>query len=84
MRFKPQAHTVARRAGEELILVNLTTNRMFSANDSGSRIWDAIARGEDIDGLASALTESADTNTVADDVEAFVDLLLREALIERA
>ncbi len=84
MRFKPRAHTVFRRVGEELILVNMTTNRMFSANTSGAAIWDAIVVGDDVDALKMRAAEESHVADAPADVDAFVSALVDEDLIERA
>jgi len=84
VRFKPRVHTVFRRVGEELILVNMTTNRMFSANTSGAAIWDAIVVGDDVDRVKARVEEESHVADAPADVDAFVRALVDEDLIERA
>jgi hypothetical protein len=84
MRFRPQSHTVFRRAGDELILVNVTTNRMFSANETGAAIWDALVRGEDVSDLKDQWLASTSLPETPADVDAFVEILIGEGLIENA
>jgi len=84
MRFKPQSHTVFRKAGGELILVNVTTNRMFSANETGAAIWDALVRGDDVSKLKEQLLASTNVPETVTDVDEFVEMLIGEGLIENA
>ena len=84
MRFKSLPTTVARLLGDELVLVNLSTNRMFSANDTGAAIWDAIARGGDLSDVRAQLIESAGSPDAGHDFDAFVGMLVAEGLVERA
>jgi len=84
VRFKSLTTTVARMLGDELVLVNLSTNRMFSANATGASIWDAIARGDDLSGVRAGLIESAGSPGAGSDFDAFVEMLLGEGLVERA
>jgi Coenzyme PQQ synthesis protein D (PqqD) len=84
VRFKTPTTTVSRLLGDELVLVNLSTNRMFSANETGAWIWDAIVRGDDLSDVRAQLVASADAAEAGTDFDAFVDMLVGEGLIERA
>lgn len=84
MRFKPKTHTIFRNAGDELILVNVSTNRMFAANDTAAQIWAALVRGEDLSEVKDRLVTSTNMPEASRDVEAFVEALISEELIEPA
>lgn len=84
MRFKAQSHTVFRRVGDELVLVNLTTNRMFAANGTGAAIWDALVSGDDMIAVGQRLASETDAADAPADVDAFVRALSDEGLIEGA
>jgi hypothetical protein len=84
MRFKPSAHTIFRNAGDELILVNVSTNRMFAANETASEVWAALVRGEDLSELKDRLLASTNAPEAPGHVEAFVEMLISEQLIEPA
>ena len=84
MRFKTPTTTVSRLLGDELVLVNLSTNRMFSANATGACIWDAIVRGDDLHEVRAELVASADAANAGTDFDAFLEMLVSEGLIERA
>ena len=84
MRFRSQTTTVSRLLGEELVLVNLSTNRMFSANETGAFIWDAIVRGDDLSDVRAQWVESSGADDAGRDFDAFVEMLVHEGLVERA
>jgi hypothetical protein len=84
VRFKSLPTTVSRLLGDELVLVNLSTNRMFSANDTGALIWQAIVSGDDLETTRAQLVAAADPADAAGDFDAFVAMLISEGLIERA
>ena len=84
MRFKPLPHTISRRMRDELILVNVSTNRMFAGNESAAEIWAALVNGEDIAALKEHLLATTNIPESPADVDAFVDMLVREGLVEPA
>ena len=47
LRFQINTDTLARRMGDETVLINLKTNRIFSLNPTASRLWELLAAGED-------------------------------------
>ena len=43
--FGPNPDVVARRLGEETVLVNLRTNRIFQLNRTGAAFWELVEEG---------------------------------------
>jgi hypothetical protein len=41
-RFQPSPETVATRVGDEVVLVDLKTDRIFSLNRTAARIWELV------------------------------------------
>jgi hypothetical protein len=58
----PQPHpdVVWRRVGEEVVVVNLKTNRIYSLNRTGARLWELISAGHDRAAVETALIEEFD------------------------
>jgi len=46
-RLNPAKDVVARRLGDEIVLVNLRTNLIFELNRTGARFWELLADGCD-------------------------------------
>jgi hypothetical protein len=57
---KPHPDVVWRRVGEEVVLVDLKTNRIYSLNDTGARLWELISAGHDRAAVETALIEEFD------------------------
>jgi len=53
---------VAQRVGDEVILVNLQTNRMHSLNRTGARLWDLLTAGQDLAGIHAQLQAEFDVD----------------------
>ena len=43
-RFRPSPDAVAQRVGDEIVLVHLKTDRIFSLNRTGARIWELLSK----------------------------------------
>ncbi|HEX2570900.1 MAG TPA: PqqD family protein, partial [Polyangia bacterium] len=59
-RFRPVPEVVGRRVGDECVLVELHTNRMYELNTTGARIWELLAAGQDLGGIEAQLQEEFD------------------------
>jgi asparagine synthase (glutamine-hydrolysing) len=54
-RFRPASEVVGRQVGDECVLVQLHTNRMYELNATGARIWELLAAGQDLGGIEARL-----------------------------
>ena len=84
----PQPHpdVVWRRVDEEAVLVNLKTNRIYSLNPTGARLWELISAGNDREAAEAALIEEFDVEEgeLRNEVAAVLDELAKEGLILEA
>ena len=69
---------------DEVVALDLATGTYFSANLSGSRLWERLSEGCDrADLIVTLVTEYAVSEEQAErDVDAFLDELQRHALLE--
>jgi hypothetical protein len=44
-RLRPNKDVVAQRYGDEMVLIHLETDRIFSLNRTGARLWELISAG---------------------------------------
>ena len=51
---------VSRRLDDDLVLINLRTNRMFSLNRTGARAWELLQTGHDWSSVRSVLLDEFD------------------------
>jgi hypothetical protein len=82
----PHPDVVWRRVGEEAVLVNLKTNRIYSLNDTGARLWELLAADHDLEAAEAALIEEFDVEEgkLRNEVAAVLEELAREGLILEA
>lgn len=82
MRYRVIADTLARQMSDELVLVNVSTNKIFVANETGARLWRAIEQGADLDELVRELVSSAsDAQAARQDIDEFLEGLKREGFV---
>jgi Coenzyme PQQ synthesis protein D (PqqD) len=79
----PHPDVVWRRVGEEAVLVNLKTNRIYSLNDTGARLWELISSGHDRESAEATLLEEFEVGKeeLRNEVAAVLQDLAREGLI---
>lgn len=84
-RATPQLHpdVVWRRVGEEAVLINLVTNRIYSLNNTGARLWELLAAGHDLEAAEAALSDEFDVEggELRKEVAAVLEELAREGLV---
>jgi hypothetical protein len=59
---RPSPDVVARRLERAGVLVHLPTNRIFELNETGIRVWELLAGGQDADRIVSRLVEEFDVD----------------------
>ncbi len=69
--------------GDSVMLVDLSTNRIFELNETGARIWELIAEGLSGDRVVERLVSefSIDEAGAAGEYRQLVEQLRREGLI---
>jgi hypothetical protein len=82
--FRPHPDVLARRVGEELVLVHMARNEIFSLNQTGARLWELLSEGrtrsEAVEQLETEFDASAEM--VEQEADRFMALLEREGLAE--
>jgi hypothetical protein len=83
---RPHPDVVWRRVGDETVVVNLRTNRIYSLNRTGARLWELISAGHDREAAEAALlTEfDVDEGELRKEIAAALDELAAEGLILEA
>jgi hypothetical protein len=56
-RWRRGADVAARRLEDEVVLVNLRTNHIYSLNATGSRVWELLDQPRSRDEVVDALVE---------------------------
>jgi len=78
---EPSPDVVWRRLNDEVVLVHLPTNRIFSLNATGARLWELLSE----DGSRAAIEERIrkEFGVTREEVTAAVEALISELLRER-
>jgi Coenzyme PQQ synthesis protein D (PqqD) len=83
-RLRPSADAVTKRVGDEVVLVQLRTNRIYTLNRTGARLWELLEDGHDLDGAGERLRREFDVgeDQLRDEMAALVDELVARKLLE--
>ena len=84
--FHPKPNVVSTELDdEEAVLLDLTTRRYYTLNDTGARIWELLNAGKTTAEIAAALTEewTVEQPDALAYVQAFLNELADEGLIDR-
>jgi hypothetical protein len=82
--LKVNPNVVAQRVDDQIVLVNLETNRIFSLNPTGARLWELLSTGHSRIEIRDTLVEEygiAQTDADAE-IERLVDELNGESLVK--
>ena len=77
----PDPNVLAKRVGDEIVLVHLETNRVFELNRTASFLWDALGSGSTRDELEELLALEFDVER--DELAREIDDLLSQFASER-
>ena len=58
--LRPNPEVIMKRLDEAAILVNIATNRIFELNETGTRVWELLDQGLDVDRIAPHLVGEFD------------------------
>lgn len=74
---------VSRQLGESIVLIRLTTNRIYELNATGSRVWEIMQNGatrsQMIDEIAGEFDAPAET--IATELDDLLTTLITEGLV---
>jgi hypothetical protein len=81
--LRPHPDVVARRVDDEAVLVQLGSNQVYSLNRTGARLWELLSEGSSpAEAYERMLVEfDVSPNELRAEVDAFLELLLREQLV---
>ncbi|HEX5583909.1 PqqD family protein [Gaiella sp.] len=82
----PSPDVVSRRLGDEVVLVHLRTNRIFSLSPTGARLWELLSDGMSRPEIEQQLRDEYDVSreAVSAEIDSLVATLEAEALVRGA
>ena len=84
--YRPSSDVVSTQLDEEeAVLLSLETQQYYSLNETGSRVWELLSGGHDMEAIAAAITEEWEVTheDALDYVQSFLDELHEEGLVEQ-
>jgi coenzyme PQQ synthesis protein D (PqqD) len=84
--FRLGPDVVLERVEDSSLLINLRTNRMFELDATGTRLWELLSDGRDLDGAEAAMVEEFDVqpDVLHGEVTSLLERLRSEGLVVRA
>ena len=81
--MRPDPDVVSRRLADEVVLVNLRTNRIFALNRSAARFWELFDEGRPRDEIADALVSEFEVarERVDGEIDGLLSSLRNEGLV---
>ena len=80
----PNPDVVSCRLGDEVVLVHLKTNRIFSLRPTGARFWELLSVGQSRPEIEAALMREYDVtpDAVSTEIDSLVRTLGAEQLVQ--
>jgi Coenzyme PQQ synthesis protein D (PqqD) len=79
----PDPDVVSRRLGDEVVLVDLRTNRIFALSPTGARFWELLSEGKSRPEIEEQLLREYEVarETVSAEIDSLVRALEDERLV---
>jgi hypothetical protein len=83
IRLKASPNVLSRKMGEDLVLLNLNTNRFFELNRTGARFWELLVDGAELDSIENALAAEFEVtpSELSAEVASIVEAMRAEQLL---
>ena len=62
LRYKVVTDTVSRRMGNEVVLINLKTDKIFSLNRTAARFWELLSAGHSLSEIENLILQEYDVD----------------------
>ncbi len=84
--FRPSPDAIATRVGDEIVLVDLRTDRIYSLNRTAARLWELVGAECDRSEVERRMLEEFDVtpDQLAEAIDEFVLSMTRDGLLSRS
>lgn len=81
---RPHPDVIAQRMEDEMVLVHLGTNHIYSLNQTGARAWELLAEGHGPDGIQRTMLDEFDVveTELSAEIDGFLSTLQTEGLVD--
>jgi len=82
-RFQASPDALATRVGDEIVLVDLTTDRIYSLNRTAARMWELVSAGTDRPQVEERMLAEFDVapGQLAEAIDGFIASMCRDGLL---
>ena len=82
--YQPCEDVISRKMVDDVVLVNLNTEQIYTLNETGARFWELLESGKSIDQILVELLKKYDITEaeLLSEIHAIVDQLLERGLIQ--
>ena len=86
MTLRPSSDVVSRRVGDNVVLISLSTNRIYELNVTGARLWELMNSGSTPDTMVGQLVREFDItpDNATAELGTLMTLLRKEGLVIEA
>jgi hypothetical protein len=83
MTLRPSSDVVSRRVGDNVVLISLSTNRIYELNVTGARLWELMNSGSTPDTMVGQLVREFDVtpDNATAELDTLMTLLRKEGLV---
>ena len=85
-KIRPSKDVVSRRVGDEIVLVDLQSDQMYSLNPTGARAWELLSEGNNAEAIEATLADEyhIDREEARRELETLLSELESRQLVDRA
>jgi coenzyme PQQ synthesis protein D (PqqD) len=82
--YKVNPNVVAQRVEDQIVVVNLETNRIFALNSTAARVWELLSEGRDDSAIHAELRQeyAVDAGELSSEIERLLQEMNAESLIQ--
>jgi hypothetical protein len=83
VRPKPNPDVLCQRLDDEIVLMNLKTDRIFELNETAALFWELLIAGEDLDTIQRELSEEFEVSPgdLGPEIERIIQSMKDEELL---
>ena len=83
MTSRPNPEVLWQRLDDEVLLLHMQSDRVFSLNTTAARLWELLVAGVELDSIRARLAEEFEvpSSDLAKEVEQLIALMIDEQLV---
>jgi len=82
--LRPNPEVIAKRLDQATVLVDISTSRIFELNETGTRIWELLGQGLNVEQIVQHLVSEfeVEDSHAAEELKALLSQLRDQGLVE--